>query len=213
MDNEQNPDISRYFEPRRVEHAGLQLLAGNLSRIFAQEHCKEAASNKRKQNSWALAAIASFLEANEFPHYIVHRFLDTGLGLGRLDYGEIDDWLNPGPSYQHRHVDSPSLWRARAYAAIALEFLAEDTPGSLEEQATLVANRYSEAIPDEKNCTSAAVKKWRERFKKGDVQDAHATAIFENRKTVIERCRYALEKAGGAPSVSYIATVVLSQIL
>ena len=134
-----------------------------------------------------------------------------GLEIGRLDHGEVDEWLKPGPRDWNRHLDPPSLRRARAYAAVALDLLAEGRPGKLEEQAKFVAACYSRALHND-NCTSGTVKKWRERFKKGQVKDTISTAIFDKKNKVIEISKIALEKAGETPSARAIAELVLIQM-
>jgi hypothetical protein len=164
VDDDLNAEVSRHLESRRFADPALRLLAKNLLQIFVKDHYKEGLPNKRKQNSWALATIAKFLEENEFPPYIVHRFLEMSLGIGRLNEGVVDDWLKPEFRQRHRHVDSPSLWRARAYAAIALYVLAENEPRKLEKQSRFVAKHYSGCFPNEKDCTPGAVKQWRRRF-------------------------------------------------
>jgi hypothetical protein len=178
-----------------------------LSQIFEQEHCKAAASNKRKQNSRALCEIAEFLKANEFPPYIVHRFFEMSLGIERLDDGMVDEWLrfvkNP-----HRHVDSPSLWRARAFAAIALDLLVE-SGANVEKQAQFIAGRYLKSFPCEEKCNSGTVKKWRERFKKGDVKDDAAAKIFASSAEVVAIAKHSLAQDKKELSVEAISNTIL----
>jgi hypothetical protein len=191
------------WAPRWPSDPALQLLADHLSRIFETQYPGTVKSNRREQYASALVNVTDFLEANDFPPFVVRRFKNLVVAIRDLDSGKVAAFLKP-VSAGNRHVDASDVWLARAYAAIALDVLAKASSGQLEAQSMRIAKLFPG------KATSEAVKKWRERFKNGEVKDHFAQGLFNNKAAVIETVRGTLTRLGEEPTASAISEIVLS---
>lgn len=187
----------------------LQLLAESLCQIFTTQYSGTVGLSQRKQYAIALRHVTAFLEKNDFPPFVVGCFKDLILDIRELDSGQVADFLTPVRA-RHRPVDARDIWRAKTFAAIALNVLAEDSRGHLKEQAKRVAKGYKRLFPDEKKVTLAAVRQWRNRFNNGKIKDRSAQLLFNNRAAVIKIAQDDLIEKGVKSTACAVSEIVLS---
>jgi hypothetical protein len=137
----------------------LQLLAEALCQIFTTQYSGTVGSKRRKQCAIALRHVTTFLEKNDFPPFVVGRFKDLMLDIRDLDSGKVADFLKP-VSVRNRHIDASEVWRARAYVAIALDVLAEDSPIERAINADRQAFPGGSGLPSGREKMARAVQEW-----------------------------------------------------